>query len=91
MYLTLRRVLGPLVLRGRSPRSKDVELVVLGHEVQILRRQVRHPELWPADRAFLAAASQVLEQRRWGSLVVTTATLPYDETIKSRDSSDSGH
>ena len=75
IYLALRRVLGLLVLRGRSQRSKDVELVVLRHEVQILRRQVRRPELQPADRAFLAAASQVLERRRWGSFVVTPATL----------------
>jgi putative transposase len=75
VYLALRRVLGLLVLRGRSQRSKDMELVVLRHEVQILRRQVRRPELQPADRAFLAAASQVLERRRWGSLVVTPATL----------------
>jgi hypothetical protein len=75
VHLALRCVLGPLVLRGRSQRSKDVELGVRRHEVQILRRQVRHPELWPADRAFLAAASPVPEQRRWGSLVVTPATL----------------
>jgi hypothetical protein len=75
IYLALRRVLGLLVLRGRSQRSKDLELVVLGHEVQILRRQVRRLELEPADRGFLAAASQVLDRRRWGSLVVAPATL----------------
>jgi hypothetical protein len=55
IYLALRRVLGLLVLRGRSQRSKDLELVVLRHEVQILRRQVRRLELQPADRGFLAA------------------------------------
>src|SRR5450756_1380891 len=75
IYLALRRVLGLLVLRGRSQRSKDLELVVLRHEVQILRRQVRRLELQPADRGFLAAASQVLDRRRWGSLVVAPATL----------------
>jgi hypothetical protein len=75
IYLGLRRVLGLLVLRGRSQRSKDLELVVLRHEVQILRRQVRRLELEPADRAFLAVASQVLDRRRWGSFVVAPATL----------------
>jgi putative transposase len=75
VYLALRRVLGLLVLRGRSQRSKDMELVVLRHEAQILRRQVRRLELEPADRAFLAAASHVLERRRWRSFVVTPATL----------------
>jgi putative transposase len=64
IYLALRRVLGLLVLHGRSARSKDVELVVLRHGVQILRRQVRRLELGPADRAFLAAASQVLDRSR---------------------------
>jgi putative transposase len=75
IYLALRRVPGLLVLRGRSQRSKDLELVVLRHEVQILRRQVRRLELQPADRGFLAAASQVLDRRRWGSFVVAPATL----------------
>ncbi len=46
VYLALRRVLGLLVLRGRSQRSKDAELVVRRHDVQILRRQVR---LWRAQ------------------------------------------
>ena len=75
MYLVLRRVLGLLVLGGRSERSKDLELVVLRHELQILRRQVQRPELRPADRAFLAAASRVLSRRHWRCFVVTPATL----------------
>jgi transposase InsO family protein len=62
-YVALRRVLGLLLLRGRSQRAKDLEIIVLRHELQILRRQVRRPELQPADRAFLAAASQVLSRR----------------------------
>ena len=75
VYLALRRVLGLLVLRGRSERGKDLELVVLRHELGILRRQVHRPDLQPADRAFLAAASRVLNRRRWGCFVVTPATL----------------
>ena len=39
-YLALRRVLGLLVLRGKTERAKDLELVVLRHELGILRRQV---------------------------------------------------
>jgi putative transposase len=74
-YVALQRVLGLLVLRGRSERSKDLELIVLRHEMQILRRQVRRLELRPADRVFLAAASRVLSRRRWACFVVTPATL----------------
>jgi len=74
-YLALRRVLGLLVLRGRTERSKDLELVVLRHELGILRRQVHRVDLQPADRAFLAAASGVLDRRRWDSFVVRPATL----------------
>jgi transposase InsO family protein len=64
-----------LVLRGRTQRSKDLELVVLRHELGILRRQVHRVDLQPSDRVFLAAASGVLDRRRWGSFVVTPATL----------------
>src|SRR5450759_3208555 len=74
-YLVLRRVLGLLVLRGKTERAKDLELVVLRHELGILRRQVQRVDLQPADRAFLAAAGRVLDRRRWGSFVVTPATL----------------
>src|ERR1700694_3772769 len=74
-YLVLQRILGLLVLRGRSERSKDLELIVLRHEMQILRRQVRRLELRPADRAFLAAARRVLSRRRWACFLVTPATL----------------
>jgi putative transposase len=74
-YMALRRVLGLLVLRGRSQRAKDLEIIVLRHELQILRRQVQRPELQPADRAFLAAASRVLSRRCRGCFVATPATL----------------
>jgi hypothetical protein len=42
VYLALRRVLGLLVLRGKTEQSKDLELVVLRHELGILRRPVLH-------------------------------------------------
>jgi transposase InsO family protein len=75
LYVALRRTLELLVLRHRTERSKDLELVVLRHELQVLRRQVARPRLTSADRAFLAAASRVLHRSQWRSFLVTPATL----------------
>src|SRR5436190_14458960 len=44
----------------RSRDAKEVEILVLRHELGVLRRQVRRPALRPADRALLAALSRVL-------------------------------
>jgi hypothetical protein len=54
-YILTRRLLELVALRFRSGRSKDVEIVVLRHELTILRRQVARPELADADRIFPAA------------------------------------
>ncbi len=56
LYLLVRRTFELVALRFRSGRSKDPEIVVLRHELSILRRQVARPELCAADRIFLAAA-----------------------------------
>lgn len=74
-YLALRRGLALVLLRFRSREFKELEIVVLRHELEILRRQTGRPRLRPADRAFLAAAGRVLPRCRWGSLFVTPDTL----------------
>ena len=61
-YWVVRRLFELLVLFGRSERAKEVEILVLRHELQVLRRQVGRPRLRSADRALLAALSQVLPQ-----------------------------
>jgi putative transposase len=57
VYLALRRLIELALLRRRSEEFKELEIVVLRHELAIVRRQVARPALRPADRAFLAAAS----------------------------------
>jgi len=54
------RVFGWLVLPGRSQASKDAEIMVLRHEVMVLRRQVARPLPDWADRAILTALARLL-------------------------------
>ena len=68
LYLIMVRVSGWLVLLGRSQASKDAEIMVLRHEVMVLRRQVARPQPDWADRAILAAISRLLPGALRGSL-----------------------
>jgi hypothetical protein len=75
MYALTCRALGLMVLGVRGEAAKDVELLVLRHEVALLRRQVARPALQPADRVLLAALSRRLPRARWAAFFVTPATL----------------
>lgn len=75
LYVVLRRLLQLLVLSRRSEAEKDLEIVVLRHQLAVLRRQVKRPVFQPADRAFMAAASQILSRKRWRSFLVRPETL----------------
>ena len=65
-----------LLIGGRRPAHvKDIELIVLRHQLGVLRRQVDRPRLRSSDRAFLAATSRLLGPRRRHDLIVTPQTL----------------
>ena len=74
-YLVLRQVLQLTALRARSEEFKDLEILVLRHELAILRRQSRRPAITSIDRVFLAAASRLLPRAPWGAFLITPATL----------------
>jgi transposase InsO family protein len=75
LYLIFLRLLGVLVLLGRSSASKDVELLVLRHEVAVLRRSNPKPRLEWADRAVVAALVRLLPTGLRLHRLVTPGTI----------------
>ncbi|MEZ0074138.1 integrase core domain-containing protein [Planotetraspora sp. GP83] len=75
VYLVMVRVFGWLMLLGRSQASKNVEIMVLRHEVAVLRRQVALPKPDWADRAVLAALARSLSAMLRAHRLVTPGTL----------------
>ena len=59
-YLAFRCVLQLVLLRPRSTEFKELEIVVLRHQLAVLRRQADRPRLTTTDRVLLAAASRLL-------------------------------
>jgi hypothetical protein len=75
LYLIFIRVCGWLVLLGRSPASKNAELLVLRHEVAVLRRATPRPQLDWADRAVLAVLIRLLPGKLRLHRLITPATV----------------
>ena len=75
LYLIFDRLLGWLMLLGRASSSKDIELLVLRHEVAVLRRTNPRPRLDWADRALFAALIRRLPAVLRGHRLVTPATV----------------
>jgi putative transposase len=74
-YLTLCRSIQLLAMLARGDAAKDLEILVLRHQLGVLHRQLPRPRLEPTDRAVLAAVSRVLPSARWSCFLVRPETL----------------
>jgi putative transposase len=75
LYLIFRQVMAWLGLLARSAQSKNAEILVLRHEVSVVRRQISRPRLSWADRAVFAALTGLLSQACRRHRIVTPATI----------------
>ena len=85
VYLMLVRVLSWLALLARSDAAKDVEILMLRHEVAVLRRNARPTLTWP-DRAVLSALSRLLPAPLRQLRLVSPRTLlrPHHQLVARR-------
>jgi putative transposase len=75
VYVVACRLFAFVLLLARSDCSKELEILVLRHELSILRRHARRPRLAESDRLVLAALSRVMPRRSWQAFLVTPETL----------------
>ena len=76
LFFLIVRSLTRLVTGWRSDSgAKDLEILVLRHQLKVLLRKVGRPKLRSFDRALLAAASRILPRDRWSTFFVTPQTL----------------
>ena len=75
IYLLLRCMVGWIAGSSNERANTEVELVVLRHQLKVLKRQVGRHQLRRRDRVFMAAISRILPRARWSSFLVSPQTL----------------
>jgi putative transposase len=78
----LRRLFGFAGGSESQSQSKDVEILILRHQLKVLRRRAGRPRLRRLDRVVLAAASRALPRPAWGSFMVSPET-PWGKETRS--------
>jgi putative transposase len=73
--LVIRALARLLVSSRDDDGTKDLEILVLRHQLRVLRRKTGPPKLRAIDRVLLAAASRSIPRERWSCFLVTPATL----------------
>jgi putative transposase len=75
LSLTVRLLSRLLVFPNTGDGANDLEILVLRHQLRVLRRKTGRPKFTARDRILLAAASRALPRQRWASFLVTPQTL----------------
>jgi putative transposase len=75
LYRLVRRVLDVVRVHWSESAAKDAEILVLRHQLAVLRRQVARPRFTWSDRALVAFLAGLVPRERWGSFLVTPQTI----------------
>ena len=75
LYRLFRRLVGALSLHRMDAVAKEAEILVLRHQLAVLRRQVARPRFSWSDRAFIATVVKLVPRERWASFLVTPETI----------------
>jgi putative transposase len=75
IYVMFSKLLGWMVLRSRSDTTKEIEILLLRHQLAVLRRRTPRPPMSWTDRAVIAALARLLPVRRRHGLLVTPSTI----------------
>ncbi len=75
LYALVYAIIRPVLRLSGISSDAEAEVLVLRHELAVLRRQIKRPKLHRRDKLFLSAMSRMLPRERWATFIVTPATL----------------